>query len=140
MKYQIVKVIREVNEFEDACVLAGLDRQPAFDELPGELFWSHHKQIGIFAVPEEGDDLTPAVMRPISNCLYGNPNDGCCQHPGNITPECHVDACPYFDSHGKPRFQSDDFTNDDAEELAQASLDAANLFLEEMGENNNAQP
>lgn len=62
MKYQIIKVITEVNDFEEACMLAGLSRQPAFDELPGELFWSTEKQIGVFAVPEPGDDdLTNAV-------------------------------------------------------------------------------
>lgn len=56
MKYQIIKVINEVTDFEDACVLAGIGRHPAFDELPGELFWSAAKQAGVLAVPEPGDD------------------------------------------------------------------------------------
>lgn len=62
MKYQIVRVIKEVQDFEEACLLAGLNRQPAFDEAPGELFWSNEKKVGILAVPEPGDDeLTHAV-------------------------------------------------------------------------------
>ena len=59
MKFYIIKVIKESADFEDASVLAGLNRQPALDELPGDVFWSLEKQTGILAVPEEGDDLTP---------------------------------------------------------------------------------
>lgn len=63
MKYQIVKIINEVNDFEEACILAGLSRQPAFDELPGELFWSNEKKIGVFAVPEPGDEEIAAESK-----------------------------------------------------------------------------
>jgi hypothetical protein len=36
-----------------------------------------------------------AVMfTPITDCEHKDAADGCCHHPKNITPECHVDACP----------------------------------------------
>ena len=66
MTYQIIKVINEVNDFEEACLFAGLSRQPAFDELPGELFWSNAKKIGVFAIPAPGDELTNAVTDFVS--------------------------------------------------------------------------
>ena len=62
MTYQIIKVIAEVADFEKACMLAGLSRQPVFDELPGELFWSKEKQVGGFAVPEPGDEEIAAAV------------------------------------------------------------------------------
>lgn len=33
-------------------------------------------------------------MTPIRDCEYQDPDDGCCLHPDNHTPECHVWACP----------------------------------------------
>lgn len=51
MKYQIIKVIKEVNDFEEACILV----------------WSREKQIGVFAVPEPGDEeITAAVTEFVS--------------------------------------------------------------------------
>jgi hypothetical protein len=35
----------------------------------------------------------PEAERPVKNCGHVGP-DGCCQHPGNMTPECHDGACP----------------------------------------------
>ncbi|MBP5880753.1 phage Gp37/Gp68 family protein [Streptomyces caniscabiei] len=33
-------------------------------------------------------DLT-RWLRPAIDCGFANPDDGCCSHPGNLTPECH---------------------------------------------------
>jgi hypothetical protein len=34
------------------------------------------------------------VFTPINDCEHKDKEDGCCSHPKNMTPECHVDACP----------------------------------------------
>lgn len=34
------------------------------------------------------------VFTPITDCEHKNAEDGCCSHPKNMTPECHVAACP----------------------------------------------
>lgn len=34
------------------------------------------------------------VFKPIIDCEFADPKDGCCSHPKNMTPECHVAACP----------------------------------------------
>lgn len=39
----------------------------------------------------------PVVFRPIKDCEHVG-GDGCCCHPKNPTPECHVHACPRLDS------------------------------------------
>lgn len=31
---------------------------------------------------------------PIVACEHADPEDGTCRHPKNMTPECHVFACP----------------------------------------------
>lgn len=41
----------------------------------------------------EPDDCSE-VFTPIADCSHKNPEDGCCSHPKNMTPECHVGACP----------------------------------------------
>lgn len=103
MTYQIIKVIKEVENFEEACILAGLDRSPAFDELPGELFWSTAKQVGVFAIPDADDELTSAVR----------------------------DFVGLFD--GRLVLDDDDeLTESEAEEIAQASLALAENLLYEM--------
>ena len=33
--------------------------------------------------------------RPVENCGHVG-SDGCCQHPENMTPECHTAACPMY--------------------------------------------
>lgn len=40
----------------------------------------------------EGD--CAVVFTPINDCEHKDPEDGCCSHPKNMTPECHVMACP----------------------------------------------
>ena len=116
MKYQIIKVIHEVNDFEEACTLAGLSRHPAFDELPGELFWSVEKRIGVFAVPEPGDDETAAAVT---------------EETLSAIPVYHS-ATEYFAANPEPIFdEADALTGEEAAEIAEAS--AANMFLKEMG-------
>lgn len=39
--------------------------------------------------------------RPVNNCGHVG-GDGCCQHPYNMTPECHNDACPLVPPAPKP--------------------------------------
>ena len=34
------------------------------------------------------------VYTPINDCEHKDHEDGCCSHPKNFTPECHVNACP----------------------------------------------
>lgn len=34
------------------------------------------------------------VFTPINDCEHKDAQDGCCSHPKNMTPECHVNACP----------------------------------------------
>lgn len=34
------------------------------------------------------------VFTPIADCEHKDPIDGCCRNPKNMTPECHVAACP----------------------------------------------
>lgn len=34
------------------------------------------------------------VFTPILNCEHQDENDGCCHHPKNSTPECHIFCCP----------------------------------------------
>ena len=56
-----------------------------------------------------GLDKLSTICVPCNNCGYveGRPvkdcghvgTDGCCEHPDNMTPECHHDACPLI---GKP--------------------------------------
>jgi hypothetical protein len=29
-------------------------------------------------------------------CPYSDPDDASCQHPRNLTPECHEGACPPY--------------------------------------------
>lgn len=36
----------------------------------------------------------PVVYTPIIDCEHKDAVDGCCSHPKNMTPECHVNACP----------------------------------------------
>ena len=159
MKYQIIKVIKEVDSFEEACVLAGLYRQPAFDELPGELFWSNEKQIGVFAVPEpRDDDLTDAVTgfvglfdgRLVLDDEEADDSDArpcvVCDKPESLTcQECccsdadasaipvYHSAAEYFAANPEPPFdEADALTDAEAAELAQASRDAAHNFLEEI--------
>ena len=48
---------------------------------------------GCWRVVQAFDD---GIHRPIFNCQYGNDNDGCCEHPDAMTPECHVAACPFY--------------------------------------------
>lgn len=40
----------------------------------------------------------PVVFKPILDCEFADPVDGCCTHPKNFTPECHVGACPRLDN------------------------------------------
>jgi len=40
----------------------------------------------------EGDCV--AMFTPIVDCEHKDAEDACCHHPRNMTPECHVDACP----------------------------------------------
>lgn len=40
----------------------------------------------------EGD--CAVVFTPITDCEHKDKEDGCCHHPQNMTPECHVNACP----------------------------------------------
>lgn len=39
-------------------------------------------------------DNCPTTFTPITDCEHKDPQDGCCSHPKNMTPECHVGACP----------------------------------------------
>jgi len=41
----------------------------------------------------DGDNC-PVVFTPIKDCEHKDAVDGCCHHPRNMTPECHVGACP----------------------------------------------
>jgi hypothetical protein len=34
------------------------------------------------------------LVVPIIDCTHKDANDGTCAHPRNMTPECHVNACP----------------------------------------------
>jgi hypothetical protein len=34
------------------------------------------------------------VYTPITDCEFKDPVDGCCTNSKNMTPECHVAACP----------------------------------------------
>lgn len=34
------------------------------------------------------------VFTPIADCEHKDPVDGTCRNPKNMTPECHVGACP----------------------------------------------
>ena len=34
------------------------------------------------------------VFSPIKDCEHQDPDDRCCHHPANLTPECHNFACP----------------------------------------------
>ncbi len=43
------------------------------------------------------------IQRPIPNCPYGYDDDGTCGHSENLTPECHLQTCPLYDSHGNLR-------------------------------------
>lgn len=127
MTYQIIKVIAEVNDFEEACILAGLNLQPAFDELPGELFWSNAKKIGVFAIPDPADALATAALEFVS--LF----DGrLVLDDADDTGEPQLELSD-FDQTGMQRDDADALTDDEAEELAEASAAAANLFLKEMG-------
>lgn len=38
-------------------------------------------------------DCGYVIERPIKNCGKVG-EDGCCEHPDNLTPECHQNACP----------------------------------------------
>lgn len=40
----------------------------------------------------EGD--CAVIFTPITDCEHKDQQDGCCSHPKNMTPECHVAACP----------------------------------------------
>lgn len=42
-------------------------------------------------------EVCPNVFRPIVDCEHADTVDGCCNHPKNLTPECHVGACPRLD-------------------------------------------
>lgn len=60
----------------------------------------------------EGDCVV--FFTPIEDCEHKDAVDGCCAHPKNFTPECHVDACPrlhrrlhtIYDRHFLPRSTS----------------------------------
>ena len=39
-------------------------------------------------------DNCPTTYTPIKDCEHKDADDGCCHHPKNMTPECHVGACP----------------------------------------------
>ena len=136
MKYQIIKVIHEVNDFEEACTLAGLSRQPAFDELPGELFWSNEKKIGVFAVPEPGDDEIAAAVTEFVSLFDGRlvldeADDD--EETLSAIPVYHS-AAEYFAANPEPIFDdADALTEQEAAEIADASAAAANLFLKELG-------
>jgi hypothetical protein len=39
-------------------------------------------------------DSCDVVFTPITDCEHKEADDGCCHHPKNMTPECHVNACP----------------------------------------------
>lgn len=41
---------------------------------------------------------TQAQPTPIPGCEFKNREDGCCSHPKNMTPECHINACPRITS------------------------------------------
>lgn len=43
--------------------------------------------------PHDWSDC-PVIYTPIIDCEYKDHEDGCCSHPKNGTPECHVAACP----------------------------------------------
>ena len=43
--------------------------------------------------PHEWDECD-VVFTPITDCSHKDHDDGCCHHPKNMTPECHVHACP----------------------------------------------
>src|SRR5690606_180995 len=51
--------------------------------------------------PEEN---CPVVFRPIRDCEHADPEDGCCLHPKNQTPECHMNACPRLDARAVSAF------------------------------------
>ncbi len=34
------------------------------------------------------------IWTPIEDCKYQDKEDGTCTHDGQVTPECHVFACP----------------------------------------------
>lgn len=38
--------------------------------------------------------IEPEIVIPVLHCGYRDPEDGCCSHPKNITPECHQWCCP----------------------------------------------
>ncbi len=47
------------------------------------------------------------IQRPIQNCPYGYDDDGTCGHSENLTPECHLQTCPLYDSYGNLRVSQD---------------------------------
>ena len=154
MTYQIIKVIAEVNDFEEACILAGLNRQPAFDELPGELFWSNAKKIGVFAIPDPADALATAALEFVSlfdgRLVLDDADDDTGEPQLELSDfdqtgmqrdaiPIYRSAAEYFAANPEPqRDDADALTDDEAEELAEASAAAANLFLKEMGNHGTA--
>lgn len=51
-----------------------------------------------FCAGPHAHDACPVVFKPILECEFADPVDGCCSHPKNMTPECHVNACPRLDN------------------------------------------
>lgn len=54
------------------------------------------KQCGYCRGGHEEKDC-PVVFKPIIDCVHANTLDGTCEHSENMTPECHVGACPRLD-------------------------------------------
>ncbi len=45
------------------------------------------------------------IFAPLLNCPHQDKEDGCCHHPGQPTPECHVFACPMLDPRIGQKFE-----------------------------------
>ena len=51
-------------------------------------------------------EVCPNVFRPIVDCEHADTVDGCCNHPKNLTPECHVGACPRLDKRVRDKWEA----------------------------------
>lgn len=47
------------------------------------------------------------TFTPIIDCEHKDAVDGCCSHPKNCTPECHVWVCPRLNSRIYAQFHFD---------------------------------
>lgn len=46
------------------------------------------------------------VFKPIIDCEHADTVDGCCNYPKNLTPECHVGACPRLDKRVRDNWEA----------------------------------